>query len=81
MDKNGHINALFTLYIRNKKIAFVSALLCLLILPLLLATLRYESHIAVMAIIYAMVCLGLNFQMGSTNMVNFAPAAFMGIGA
>lgn len=28
-----------------------------------------------------MVGLGLNFQMGSTDMVNFAPAAFMGIGA
>jgi len=81
MDKKGHINTLFTLFIRYKKTALVSALLCLLTLPLLLAGLRYESHIAVMAVIYAMVCLGLNFQMGSTNMVNFAPAAFMGIGA
>lgn len=81
MDKKGYINALFSLYIRHKKLAFISAMLCLLILPLLLSGLRYESHIAVMALIYAMVCLGLNFQMGSTNMVNFAPAAFMGIGA
>ncbi|MCL1975262.1 MAG: branched-chain amino acid ABC transporter permease [Firmicutes bacterium] len=81
MDIKGYINHLFSLYIRHKKIAFFSALLCLLVLPILLAGLRYESHIAIMALIYAMVCLGLNFQMGSTNMVNFAPAAFMGIGA
>jgi branched-chain amino acid transport system permease protein len=81
MDKKGYISTLFALYIRCKKTAFISALICILALPFLLATLRYESHIAVMAIIFAMVCLGLNFQMGSTNMVNFAPAAFMGIGA
>jgi branched-chain amino acid transport system permease protein len=81
MDKKGHVSALFALYIRHKKAAFASLLLCLLVMPLLLSGLRYEAHIAVMALIYAMVCLGLNFQMGSTNMVNFAPAAFMGIGA
>ena len=34
-----------------------------------------------MVTIYGMAGLGLNFQMGSTDMVNFAPAAFMGIGA
>jgi len=81
MDKKGHIHQLYSLYIRYKKLSFVSALICMLILPFLLAKMRYESHIAVMAVIYSMVCLGLNFQMGSTNMVNFAPAAFMGIGA
>ena len=81
MEKKGYVNMLFALYIRNKKAGFITALLCILALPVLLAGMRYESHIAVMASIYAMVCLGLNFQMGSTNMVNFAPAAFMGIGA
>jgi len=81
MEKKGYINMLFALYIRNKKVGFFTALICLLALPLLLAAMRYELHITVMAIIYAMVCLGLNFQMGSTKMVNFAPAAFMGIGA
>lgn len=81
MDKFGIINKIFALYIRYKKTAFITAILCMLVVPILLHNLRYESHIAVMAVIYAMVCLGLNFQMGSTNMVNFAPAAFMGIGA
>jgi branched-chain amino acid transport system permease protein len=81
MEKKGTVNSLFSLYIRHKNLAASTALLCLLAIPLLLATFRYQSHIAVMASIYAMVCLGVNFQMGSTNMVNFAPAAFMGIGA
>ncbi|MDO4581910.1 MAG: branched-chain amino acid ABC transporter permease [Bacillota bacterium] len=80
-DKQGYINWLFALFIRHKKVAFISAMLCIIALPLLLATERYIAHIACMAVIYAMVCLGLNFQMGSTDMVNFAPAAFMGIGA
>jgi branched-chain amino acid transport system permease protein len=81
MEKSGSINAVFSLYIRNKKLAALSAVICMLAIPVLLSTFRYQSHIAVMAVIYAMVCLGVNFQMGSANMVNFAPAAFMGIGA
>ena len=81
MEKKGHIHTLYSLYIRHKNWSFLSAFVCMLILPFPLAGMRYESHIAVMAIIHAMVCLGLNFQMGSANMVNFAPAAFMGIGA
>jgi branched-chain amino acid transport system permease protein len=81
MEKKGAINSLFSLYIRHKNLAAFSAAACLTVVLLLLATYRYQSHIAVMASIYAMVCLGVNFQMGSTNMVNFAPAAFMGIGA
>ncbi|GHS90680.1 hypothetical protein AGMMS49957_17200 [Synergistales bacterium] len=81
MEKRGVIDKLFSLYTRNKKLAVVSALFFALLIPLLLATLRYQSHIAVMAVICTMVCCGVNIQMGSTNMVNFAPAAFMGIGA
>ncbi|MDR3254301.1 MAG: branched-chain amino acid ABC transporter permease [Synergistaceae bacterium] len=81
MERKGAVDALFSLYIRNRRVAAFSALICILAIPVLLSTFRYQSHIAVMALIYAMVCLGLNFQMGSTNMVNFAPAAFMGIGA
>jgi branched-chain amino acid transport system permease protein len=75
------MDALFSLYIRNKKLAAASALVFLLLIPLPLATLRYPSHVAVMAVIGTMVCCGVNIQMGSANMVNFAPAAFMGIGA
>ncbi|MDR1481352.1 MAG: branched-chain amino acid ABC transporter permease [Synergistaceae bacterium] len=81
IERSGAINAVFSLYIRNKKLAALSAIIFMLAIPVLLARFRYQSHIAVMSVIYAMVCLGVNFQMGSANMVNFAPAAFMGIGA
>jgi len=80
-EKAGFVNYLFAMYIRHKKLAFFSVLICVLALPVLLATQRYTAHIACLAAIYAMICLGLNFQMGSTDMVNFAPAAFTGIGA
>ena len=80
-DRFGVIDKLFATYIRNRKVAAISGILCLMGLPVLVASNQYTAHIACMAVIYAMVCLGLNFQMGSTDMVNFAPAAFMGIGA
>ncbi len=81
LDKKGYINSVFEAFIRHKKLALITAVLLTLILPLLLAKERYITHIAIMVVIYAMASMGLNFQMGSTDMVNFAPAAFMGIGA
>ncbi|MEG2213159.1 MAG: branched-chain amino acid ABC transporter permease, partial [Clostridiales bacterium] len=82
-DKFKIISWVYDLFIANKKLALVIAAICIFALPILFApkSSQYIAHIAVMATIYSMVCLGLNFQMGSTNMVNFAPAAFMGIGA
>lgn len=50
-------------------------------LPFSLTGNNYISHIATVAVCYAIACLGFNFQMGSTDMTNFAPAAFMGLGA
>ncbi|MCR4963903.1 MAG: branched-chain amino acid ABC transporter permease [Firmicutes bacterium] len=82
-DKYRIIAWVYDLFIRHKKLAFTVAFLCAMAMPLLFApkSSQYIAHIAVMACIYSMVCLGLNFQMGSADMVNFAPAAFMGIGA
>lgn len=80
-DRFGVVDKLFEIYIRNRAVAAISGIFCLMGLPVLVASNQYTAHIACMAVIYAMVCLGLNFQMGSTDMVNFAPAAFMGIGA
>lgn len=81
MDKKGHINAIFGAFIKFRKIALISAVIMALAVPLLLSQERYITHIAIMAVIYGIASLGLNFQMGSTDMTNFAPAAFMGIGA
>jgi len=41
----------------------------------------YLIHICLMAGLYSILALGLNFQLGSTNVVNFATAASYGIGA
>ena len=53
----------------------------LLTLPFFFKTSPYLIHICVMAGLYAILALGLNFQLGSTNVVNFATAASYGIGA
>lgn len=81
MEKKGLINEIFDLFICHKKIAMITAVILMLLFPIFLADKRYIAHIAIMVTIYCMAGLGLNFQMGSTDMVNFAPAAFMGIGA
>jgi len=81
LEKKGVINRIFSLFIRHKKVALISALICIFGTPLMLIGNAYVVHIAVLCCIYGMVALGLNFQMGSTDMTNFASAAFFGIGA
>ena len=75
------INKVFDLYIRHKPTALISGLILGVLYPFSLTDNVYVAHIATLAVIYGIACLGLNFQMGSTDMTNFAPAAFMGIGA
>ena len=81
LEKKGFINKVFSLFIKYKKTALTSAFICLLALPFVISGNRYVMHIAILCCIYGMVALGLNFQMGSTDMTNFASAAFFGIGA
>ncbi len=80
-DRYGVINALFDAYAAQKKAAILSGIALAIAVPISLTNNNYIGHIATMAVIYSIACLGLNFQMGSTDMTNFAPAAFMGIGA
>ena len=58
----------------------LSALL-VLALPFLFLKNHYVIHIFTLSLIYIVATLGLNFQVGSANMVNFAQGAFFGIGA
>ncbi|MEG1524994.1 MAG: branched-chain amino acid ABC transporter permease [Clostridia bacterium] len=81
LDKFGIINALFDAYIAQKTAAIISGIMLVIAIPISLTSNNYIAHIATMAVVYGIACLGLNFQMGSTDMTNFAPAAFMGIGA
>jgi len=53
----------------------------ILLLPFVFQKSPYLIHVCVMAGLFAILALGLNFQLGSTNVVNFATAASYGIGA
>lgn len=52
-----------------------------LVTPVLFLNNPYVIHILTMACIYCIATLGLNIQVGSTGMVNFAQGAFFGVGA
>lgn len=81
LDKYKIVNRIFDLFIQYKKWAVISGVALALVFPASLTKNIYIAHIATVATIYGIACLGLNFQMGSTDMTNFAPAAFMGLGA
>ncbi len=81
LDRYKVVNQIFDLFIKYKKTAIITGIILALAFPASLTTNIYIAHIATLAVIYGIACLGLNFQMGSTDMTNFAPAAFMGIGA
>ncbi|RPJ04653.1 MAG: branched-chain amino acid ABC transporter permease, partial [Deltaproteobacteria bacterium] len=74
-------DALAELFGEMKILAGIGFVLLLLTLPFALRGNPYLIHICVMAGLYAILALGLNFQLGSTNVVNFATAASYGIGA
>ncbi|MBW1999303.1 MAG: branched-chain amino acid ABC transporter permease [Deltaproteobacteria bacterium] len=63
--------------------AFTGALglIFLLVMPLLLKDRPYLIHLCLTAGIYIMLATGLNYQLGSTNIVNLATAASYGVGA
>lgn len=73
--------ALTRLFREGKTLASGGFVLMVLSLPVVFRESPYLIHICVMAGLYAILALGLNFQLGSTNVVNFATAASYGIGA
>lgn len=81
LDRAGHLDHLFAAYARHRLPALVSLLAVAFLLPFPIRHSPYMVHVLVMAALYAVVALGLNFQMGSTDMVNFAGGAFFGMGA
>jgi len=64
----------------SREFTLLSALL-VVVTPLLFLSNPYVVHILTMACIYCIATLGLNIQVGSTGMVNFAQGAFFGVGA
>jgi len=65
----------------EKVFAMVLGLILLAVTPLFLRDTPYLIHLCLMAGIYVMLATGLNFQLGSTNIVNLATAASYGVGA
>jgi ABC-type branched-subunit amino acid transport system permease subunit len=61
--------------------AGVLGLLFLVTIPFLLRDAPYLIHLCLTAGIYIMLATGLNYQLGSTNIVNLATAASYGVGA
>lgn len=80
-ERSGKIERIYEALGEYRLIGLAVIALFVLILPLLVGGNSYLLHIAVMGGIYSIVALGLNFQVGSTGMVNFATAAFFGTGA
>ncbi|MFH1123860.1 MAG: branched-chain amino acid ABC transporter permease [Pseudomonadota bacterium] len=66
---------------QEKTFAAFLALICLIAIPFVLKDIPYLIHLCLMAGIYVMLATGLNYQLGSTNIVNLATAASYGVGA
>ena len=80
-EYSGKVEAIHTAFGENRSLGLAVMIVFVLALPFLLNGNNYLLHIVVMGGIYSIVALGLNFQMGSTGMVNFATAALFGTGA
>jgi ABC-type branched-subunit amino acid transport system permease subunit len=66
---------------RARAPAFVWAGILVVAFPFLVLGNSYVLHLLILAQIYAVLALALNFQLGSANIPNFATAASYGIGA
>lgn len=64
----------------NSKTVVRLSTVLILLLPFVFLQNAYVIHIFTLAFIYAIAVIGLNIQIGSTDIVNFAQGSFMGIG-
>ncbi|MCF7947665.1 MAG: branched-chain amino acid ABC transporter permease [Spirochaetia bacterium] len=80
-EKHGQVDRAYIRVEERRSSTLTVLIICIVLLPFILKGNSYFLHIAVMAGIYAIVALGLNFQIGSMGQVNFAPAAMFGVGA
>jgi len=68
-------------FARCKRLALGLGVVLALVWPALLGENVYALHLVILALIYAVLALALNFQLGSVNIPNFATGATYGIGA
>lgn len=60
---------------------YASGALIVLIYPFILGENTYHIHLLVTCVLYSVLAIALNFQLGSANIPNFATGATYGIGA
>ncbi len=64
-----------------KSVALIGGIAILLAYPALLGNNTYALHLMIVSLLYSVLALALNFQLGSANIPNFATGATYGIGA
>jgi len=70
-----------TSFRHHKKMACFLAIIIAIIFPYFLQGSSYAIHLLILCLIYSVLALALNFQLGSANIPNFATGASYGIGA
>lgn len=65
----------------NRRFAALLGIAIVLAFPFVLQNSSYALHLLIIAQLYAVLALALNFQLGSANIPNFATGASYGIGA
>lgn len=68
-------------FARSRPAGLILGLAVVVVFPFVLRGSGYALHLLVVAQLYAVLALALNFQLGSANIPNFATAASYGIGA
>jgi len=82
INKIDQLNSfLRTSFSKHKKLAVLYGAIFVVGLPLLLRNYPYQIFIIFNAGLFALLALGLNWQIGSTNIVNFATGASFATGA
>ncbi|MGU3495722.1 branched-chain amino acid ABC transporter permease [Xanthobacteraceae bacterium A53D] len=68
-------------FARHSRLAMLLGIVIVLAFPFVLEGNTYALHLCVISMLYAVLALALNFQLGSANIPNFATGASYGIGA
>lgn len=69
------------LFQRRWRCAYAVGFMLALIVPFLLRGNTYVYHLLILSMLFAVLAVALNFQLGSANLPNFASGASYGIGA
>ncbi len=80
LDRRGVLDNAIRSFGDRKAATLPVLILLALVLPFLVPN-AYVIHLCVLVCLYSVINIGLDFQLGMANMMNFASAAFFGVGA